>query len=255
MLRPAARRLGGFAALALAVPCWCADLQVSPILLQFTATDKAQALWLTNTGARPVAAQVRAYAWTQMEDEDHLDPTQALVASPPLVNVAPGQSQLVRIVRRPAPASTREEGFRLIVDELPLADEAPATDAPPATEAGRNGLRLLLRYSIPAFVGSDGGAQRPDAKQVAAAWTPGEHPLLTISNQWTRRLRITTVVHEDAAGRRTVIVPGLLGYVLAGQKRRFALPAAAQDLGPGVIKARLYEALEEFPLATVARGS
>lgn len=239
-------------ACATAMAAQAADLQVAPISLQFAPADKAQALWLTNSGDRPLHAQVRVYRWSQDEDEDRLEPTQGLVPSPPLVEIAPGQSQLVRVVRKEAPSGDGEASYRLIVDEIP--EHAPAQGDNPAgtAGAGRNGLRLVLRYSVPVFVGGESSRKAPDIALVSGAWVAGKVPSLAITNAGARRLRVSQVVHEDPGGRRTVLVPGLLGYVLAGHRRRWELPGAGKDLGPGVIKARLHEALQEFPVATVS---
>lgn len=236
-----------------------ADLQIAPVSLQFASADRAQALWLTNSGNAPLHAQVRVYRWTQTEDEDMLDATDALLPSPPLVEIAPGQRQLVRIVRRSLAGPSDEESYRLIVDELP--ETLPLADASSTGSMAKserpNGLRLLLRYSVPVFLAGQQPAASPELARITGTWTAAPVPSLIVQNGGTRRLRISQVVHEDSSGRRTVLVPGLLGYVLAGQRRRWQIPAAqtAQgELGPGVIKARLHEAPQEFPVATVGRS-
>lgn len=228
------------------------NLQVAPVSLEFGPADRAQALWLTNSGQQPLHAQVRIFRWTQTEDQDQLEPTQALAPSPPLVEVAPGQSQLVRIVRRPPAADGGEEAFRLIIDEIPRDASAQEAERPVPVARGA-GLRLLLRYSIPVFVGTGraGGPTEPGA--LPGTWVAGAPPLLLISNEGGRRMRVSQVVHEDLHGRRTVLVPGLLGYVLAGHRRRWEIPAPA-GLGAGMIKARLQEAPREFPVAAVRPG-
>src|SRR5690606_27632881 len=94
-------------------------------------------------------AQVRVYRWTQVDGQDVLEATRDLAISPPMLEVASGGEQLVRVVRLgPAPAAT-EASYRVVVDELPVA----AVDA----ADGGEGLRFVLRYSIPVFVASQAG--------------------------------------------------------------------------------------------------
>lgn len=242
-----------FLAAAIAGAAAAADLQVAPVSIQFAAADRAQSLWLTNSGAAPLHAQVRVYRWTQQDGEDRLEPARELVASPPIMNIAAGQSQLVRVVRRHEPAAGVEEAYRVIVDELPTVAGATAPASGDTALAGRPALAMLLRYSIPAFLGTPGDRSAGGAGALKAAWVARPVPVLTVENGGARRVRISRVVHEDAGGTRTDLVPGLLGYVLAGRSMRWEMPQAAASLGPGVIKARLNEALDEVPIATAVR--
>lgn len=214
-------------------PAAAASLQVSPILLEFAPQEQAQALWLSNTGHAPLHAQVRVMHWRQAEGEEALSPTRDLVASPALVEIAPGERQLVRIVRPQAAPATAERAYRVIVDELP--GEAERESA---------GLQFLLRYSIPAFVdpvaAADGGVPpRPspagsgvltDLSALSARWLDGE---LQVSNDGGRRVRISQLEWINADGSRVDIAPGLLGYVLAGQRMHWPLqrPDAARPGG------------------------
>lgn len=237
------------AALALAIVvagrgAHAADLQVAPVSLHFADTEQSQPLWITNEGSEPVQVQVRVQQWTQPAGSDVLRPTRDVVASPATAAIAPGQKQLVRIVR-PTPASAGvERSYRVLVDELPVAFDSAQ---PPA-----QGLRLLLRYSLPVFIAPRGApaalASPADMRPLVARWSPGLP--LRIENRGTRRVRISALVHQDAQGRRTPVVPGLLGYALPGSAMEWELPAA-RTLGPGTLRARLNDdALEqELPLA------
>lgn len=76
-----------------------AGLQISPVSVELTAGQKAGEVWLRNAGADVVHAQVRVYRWSQSNGEDVVTPDNGMVASPPMVQVAPGKQQLVRLVR------------------------------------------------------------------------------------------------------------------------------------------------------------
>lgn len=205
-----------------------ASLQASPITVEFRAADQAQALWLTNTGDAPVHAQVRIQRWTQEGGSEQLTASREIVASPAIVEVAPGQKQLVRLMRPQASAPAGELAYRVIVDELPEAG-APA----------QTGLNLLLRYSIPAFVLPAGvtpymerTSRTPptDMTKVSATLSGGT---LAITNHDQSRLRITQLAYVNADGSRVALNQGLFGYVLAGQRMQWplALPSTARPGG------------------------
>jgi len=128
--------------LAAATPAAASGLQIAPTGLQIAPGGPAQALWLTNTGDRELRAQVRAYRWSQANGKDDLEATQALVASPPMLNIPAGGRQLVRVIRTGQDAAAGEQAFRLLVDELPQG------------AATTTGVQYVLRYSVPVFVGA-----------------------------------------------------------------------------------------------------
>jgi fimbrial chaperone protein len=209
-------------------PTHAGDLQVAPISIEIPAQEQAQTLTLSNSGDRMLRAQVRVMAWSQAGGSDDLQPTRLLLASPPIVEIAPHAQHIVRIVRPdPAPAA-RELAYRLIVDELPDPELADTS-----------GLKLLLRYSIPVFVLPPGvvpalsrtGTIPPtDLSRISAHLHEG---VLDIANAGTTRLKISGVAWVNPDGSRITLNPGLLGYVLAGQEMQWpmALPSTAKPGG------------------------
>src|SRR5688572_16783433 len=97
-----------------------ASLQVSPTSVTLQARQNADGLTLTNTGTTPLHAQVRVFRWTQQGNEEKLEPTRDLAISPPMLEIAPGAQQLVRVIRLGPPPADAETSYRLIVDELPV---------------------------------------------------------------------------------------------------------------------------------------
>ncbi len=256
--RPAAtgRRFGSLAWLAallltaFAGTASASSLQVSSTTVEFHAEQQAQALWLSNSGDKPLHAQVRIEQWTQANGTEQLTPTRDLVASPAIVEIAPGQKQLVRLLRLQASPPTGELAYRVLVDEL------PETNAP----AGA-GLTLLLRYSIPTFVLLPGvtpfiertsPTPPTDLTKVSATLHGG---ILSIANNNDSRLRIKQLVYVNPDGSRVVLNDGLFGYALAGQRMqwRLALPASTQP--GGSLRAMFnHDAQEQaLPLASTSR--
>lgn len=220
--------LRGLAAgLSVASGLVCATgLQVAPTGLEFTPSSPAQGLWLTNTGDRELHAQVRAFHWTQANGKDELTSTQALVVSPPMLDLQPGGRQLVRVIRTGGPAATgaSEEAFRVVVDELPLPGEQQDT-----------GVQYVLRYSIPVFVGP---ANPPDAAAVGTAlhWTFAHTDgqiALQVQNSGTRHAQLANLSLIPATGAALEVSAGLLGYVLPGMTMRWLLQVTEQQIGAG----------------------
>ncbi len=214
---------------------WAAGLQVSPISLDYGSLQRAQGVWLSNTGRAPLRAQLRVKAWTQTGGGESLDDTGALIASPPLVDLPPGERQLVRIVRlQPTPPPT-EMAFRLLIDELPTVGETEEVDASSNTRS--NGLVLLLRYSIPIFISpATVAADTADPRKAALAGVTGQLTrdatgpdgavVLAVRNTGARRVKLSEVTSLDADGTRAMLAPGLLGYVLPGVTMRWRLQAS-----------------------------
>lgn len=228
--------LAGLAAVA-GAPVMAASLQVAPILVELEDGENAEALWLSNAGETLIRAQVRVLAWSQADDEDQLRSSRGLLASPPILEIPPGERQLVRIVRPDPGPVPAEQAYRLLVDELPDPEQEVSS-----------GLQFLLQYSIPVFVLPPGVAPRDmpgpkaptDASVLTATVTgAGNQSTLTVFNRGNQRVRLSALASVDAGGTETMLVPGLVGYVLAGQRMQWPLDVSANSLRGRQLKVRL----------------
>ena len=214
---------------ALLIACGSAGasgLQVAPVGLEFAPASSAQGLWLTNTGGDALHAQARVFHWTQVEGKDVLPPTQSIVASPPMLSLASGTQQLVRVIRTGAGAGTSEDAYRVVVDELP-----------PATQARDTGVRYVLRYSVPVFVEP---ANAPDDAAVAAAlqWSlvrDGNGLALQVRNTGTRHAQLSDATLQLPGGKALTLTPGLLGYALPSSTMRWPVKVPAAQLDNGTL--------------------
>jgi fimbrial chaperone protein len=199
------------AALASFVPAsWArGQLQVAPTLVELPAGASAGRLTLANTGDTPVAAQVRVFAWKQAEGEDRLGATQEVAISPAIVRIAPGASQVIRVVRAGAAPVSTDATYRVVVDELPSADE-PA----------QAGVQLRLRFVVPVYLRA--------AKATAPALRCQLQSIqLSCANAGGQTAQLGATRLLDARGQAVALTPGLFGYVLPGSERRWSLDAAA----------------------------
>lgn len=203
-------------------------LQISPVMVELQADQPAAGVSLHNSGEKLLYGQVRVFAWSQTGTGDVLEPTQSVVASPPIVQIAPNGDQLVRlvrVVRGPVPA---EQSYRLLIDEIPSADAAPAA-----------GVQVRLRYSVPVFV----AAAVPNA-QPKLGWYLSKRDgawFLTVENQGVRHVQIGALTLRNATGESYAVSNGLFGYALAGVRRewRLRLDVSADLTGAVTVDARI----------------
>ena len=197
-----------------------ASLFVRPTTVILAKGESAATVTVTNSGTTPVTAQLRLFSWDQQQNEDKLETTGALVASPPMLQIPPGSSQTIRLVRVLSTPPTVEESYRLIVDEIP--DRA-------ARDAG-TGVVVQLRYSVPVFV-----LPRPGDKTNATvkATLSADALLLDIANRGKVHAQISNVTLAYANGSTTTVGAGLIGYVLPNKQRQWKLDLPKETDRPG----------------------
>lgn len=213
------------AALALALAQAVASasgLQVSPVTLTLQATQNAEGLWLSNTGDTVVHAQVRVYQWTQENGTEKLTPSRELLVSPPMVQLAASDRQLIRVIRSGVPAGTVEGSYRVIIDELPVEMKE------------KKGLQLVLRYSVPIFIAA-AGAQSPAPQLAWSLRREDGKAVIEVANNGGMHAQLADLEFVDTVGRRTPVHAGLMGYVLPGARMRWPLKTSAEVFALGGI--------------------
>ena len=198
-------------AFGLSSAAWSADLQVSPVSLEIPASGATGVLTLHNASDRPLNAQARVYRWTQVDGKDELEETDAVVASPPVAEIGPGQNYSLRIVRADGAPAAEPEYYRLIVDELPEASSP------------RNGtVNLVLRYSVPVFFSAGGG----DPKLSWSVEKANGRVAVTLRNDGDRHVRISGLKLKDKSGGSVSFGSGLVGYALGHSSVQWLSPPA-----------------------------
>ncbi|HEY1804808.1 MAG TPA: fimbria/pilus periplasmic chaperone [Terracidiphilus sp.] len=195
------------------------SLSVLPVNVFFSPGQKASSLTVTNTGPTETSIQVRAFAWSQQSGDDQLSATDAVVLSPPLATIAPGASQVVRLILRQLPQG-REATYRVLIDQIP----------PPA-EPGI--VHMVLRLSIPLF------AQPPTRAvphvQFQLAVDSGKLFLVGVNDGLSHEV-VRDIVLSANDGRELKTEPSASPYILAGVTRRWPivlegpLPQSGQTL-------------------------
>lgn len=218
------RRLGAcftiaFAYLLTVSIAGAGSLQVSPTTIDVPAPGATAKITLRNSGSAPFSVQVRVFKWSQVNGEERLDPTNEVVASPPILKLAPVTDYAVRIVRTTRNPIAPEESYRLLVDELPDA----------TMKAKGSGVTFLMRHSLPLFFG------QADRGQPRITWSvrrEGDKLLVRAENGGQRRVRLSDLRLRDAGGQTVVVRGGLAGYVLGKSAKQWTV-AQSRPFGQG----------------------
>jgi fimbrial chaperone protein len=139
-------------------------MDIAPTLVQLTP-NAAGLFYVTNRGAAPLTVEIQAMDWAQRDGRDLLSPSADLFTSPPVVTIAPGVRQSVRLL------ATKPGAYRLLVSELP----------DPAADAGR--VKVMLQFSVPVFAGDPGPpalaftARRENGAVILSAVNHGTAPV------------------------------------------------------------------------------
>jgi fimbrial chaperone protein len=184
------------------------SLSVLPVNIFLSPGQKATTLTVTNQGTSPTTIQIRAFAWNQQGDDDQLTTSDEVVVSPPLASIAPGASQIVRLILRKTPQG-QEATYRVLIDQIP----------PPA-EAGV--VHIVLRMSLPIFA-------LPMTRAIAHVQFhievhAGQIYLVGI-NDGLRHEAIRDIELSTSDGRALKEAPSSSPYVLAGVTRRWNITA------------------------------
>ncbi len=203
------------------LPASATSISVAPTTIDLTGGTAASQLTLKNSASKPVSVQVRVFRWSQENGVERLEPTKAVVASPPSTKMAPGQEYTIRVVRVSKAPIKGEESYRVLVDELPQKSKA------------ENTVNLVVRQSIPVFFSGE-GATTPDV-----TWTVGRkdgRTVLTARNNGSTRLRISDLSLTQG-GKAVASSKGLVGYVLGDSTMSFPVGGKTPAGSKIVIKA------------------
>jgi fimbrial chaperone protein len=205
--------------LSLSTSPQAASLQVAPVSVEVLAPGAAATVTLRNDGPNPLNAQIRVFRWSQVNGEEKLEPTDDVVASPPIASLAPNTDytvRLVRVIKRPVSTG---ESYRLLVDELPE----------PKARQNRV-VTLVMRYSIPVFF------YPRDTAAAKLGWSVEQRDrrvYVSATNAGDRHVRISALTLHDGNGTTASFGNGLTGYVLGRSTMRWEAPAHTYRLGTG----------------------
>lgn len=182
------------------------SLSVTPVRIELSSAQRSVALTVRNDGDQPSVVQAQMVAWSQVDNDDRLEPTTDVLASPPIFTVAPGASQIVRIALRRAPDSARERSYRVLVTEVPGKPQPEST-----------GAQFALKISLPIFVDASGAKTSPQLAWSGARTAKGELALTAVNTGAKHiQVRAIDVMKEGSDPDARFAGPW---YILPGQSR------------------------------------
>jgi fimbrial chaperone protein len=226
-----------------------ASIQVSPTQVFVAAGRNAAGLTLLNTSNVSLYAQIRVFEWSQQDGEDKLLATHGIVASPPMLKLTPGVSQLVRIVRNNALLSPIESSYRIIIDEMPMKADTNDQTIIGTDNTQSDGLNFRLRYSLPVFLAPSKQTAIQPVLDTRLIEDKGAH-FLQINNAGNGHAQVADLTWIQDK-QRINIASGLAGYVLPGQQRQWRLPANLNLIKGGEFTARINGELLERVLVPI----
>jgi fimbrial chaperone protein len=192
------------------------SLSVLPVNVFLDPGQKAATLGVTNSGSKPTTIQVRAYDWSQMDDKDQLVPSRIVVASPPLVTIPPGGTQVVRLILRQTP-DDKEATYRILLDQIPGPGEPGV-------------IQMVLRLSIPVFA-------MPATKAVPQVRfhleRDADRLYLVGVNTGKSHEAIRDIVVTTPGDQKLKTKGQASAYILAGVTRKWELDAQGYEPKPG----------------------
>ena len=127
-------------------------------------------LEVQNVSDTATLAQIDTFTWTQTGAGDALIPTTDLIATPLVLNLAPGETRFVRVGLRQRNQTDVERSYRLFVREVPPAFGAST------------GLQFALRIGVPVFALPDGArlVSVSAASELSWRWLPDIQRCMTV---------------------------------------------------------------------------
>jgi fimbrial chaperone protein len=184
------------------------EFVILPLRVSLDRSTRATEIVVRNEDKVPLRMQVEGMSWRQdASGKDVYEPAEGLLYFPRSMEIPPGESRIVRVGVKAAPV-TREETYRLFIEELPsvLATSTAGQGA---------SLQVLLRVGVPVFV----APAQPDRRlESVRLQREGRRVEWVVSNPGNVYVRAEQAELTGAAadGTRLFTLPSEERYFLAG---------------------------------------
>lgn len=194
-----------------------AELSISPLRVSLAPGQNSGNVNIVNRGSEPIAMQVEAFAWRQDGGLDLHSETEAVLAVPPIFELAPGETQLIRIGLLVPRDQLEEAAYRLVLTEL----KPPVVSADNRGLRMRTGLRMRMRVSIPVFVLPE--AEPHSTLDLDRFVIVDGMAHFRLHNHGNTHVRLERLQLLGDNGRETGSVQDFATYLLPGVSREFVL--------------------------------
>ncbi len=207
-------------ALAFAPGSHAAEIGLTPIALHLNRDNDRTLVKVQNHGTEPVTMQADAIDWSRHDKDGVSVSTDALVVSPPVFMVAPGQTQVVRVGLRRAAALTQEATYRMVLREIPQPADASGTFS--------GSVQVLVALRVPVYV----APQQPRRESRWQARSDGQGNVIAeVTNSGNVHLTLGSLRLRDASSR-PLAEQSTPAMVWPGESQRFALRPSDASRAP-----------------------
>ncbi len=164
-----------------------ASVDISPVLVEINEQRNKETVRITNSGDTPKSFEVSVVAWSQSEqDREIYEPSDELLAVPPLFTLEPGKTQVVRIGLMRKADAENELSYRVFFTEL---------EPPEIKEKTVSGINVRLRFGIPVFV----APLAPVAPEVTFVQlqTIDNHTFMELRNTGNVRVKVSEIRYQS----------------------------------------------------------
>ena len=204
------RALAAICLLSLPIAVFGGSLRVGPTRIDLTARKPVAVLEVQNSADNPTLAQIDLFDWSQDGKGDVFTPTTDLVATPIVLNLAPGETRVVRVGLRSQNHTDAEHAYRLFVREIPSAFD------------GGMGLQFAVRIGVPVFAppAQTNPVTVSAPSELSWRWVPDIEGCVNVqlSNPTVRHARVLSAEMLSHAGE-VLWRSSEPGYVLAWSRR------------------------------------
>lgn len=263
------RLLAGGVLLMMAPWVQAASLSVNPVMITLDGSNAISAMTITNRGDDNVVMQASINAWSIQDNQERYQSTTALVVSPPVFELAAGASQIIRVGLSDTTPSTREQSFRVFLEQAPATPGdsppvekdfmaalaiGPASQHSSGTSQTPRAIQMMLRIGIPVFVTPSVVPAR-ELSWSASRLNDGRLRV-EASNQGNAHVRISRLslmqsTAEAKEGAQPVVMSDALRYVLPGSRRYWLFTIPAHAVVPYHLKAETNEGVLDTTITTL----
>lgn len=186
-----------------------ASLDITPVRIFFSDSSTIQAMRLKNQGEDAVLLQLDINTWLQdAAGHDYYHPTNAVIVTPAIFLLPPGETQLVRLAITHPKVPSQEESFRLFIREVKNN-----------TLWNSQALNVALEILVPIFIEALNKDNQPSYTSVIEEISENKTEL-TIINTGHEHFLVTGLCISE--GKNILIEKeDLFSYLLPGSTKRF----------------------------------
>ena len=187
------------------------SFMVDPTRIELAPGQLSATLTIRNDDSEPAVIRAEARSWAQNDGEDLYQSSKEILVSPPIMTVAPGSEQIVRIALRRQLDPLKELSYRIFLQEVPAAPRP-----------GFSGLQMALRISLPIFAKPASGVAPKAAWNVA--YLTKDHALrVGMANEGNAHVQLQEFKLSTIKKADTLALQQTTTYLLPGQRHEWLI--------------------------------